>query len=249
MKKLFYSLVLVLCFSCDSENAPDCFQTAGPIITEQRQVPEFSRILVNEGIELIVKQDTEYTVKVETGENLMNDIDVKVEEGRLLLTDNNICNFVRDYGITTIYVTAPDLKEIRSSTQFDVRSDGVLSYPEFSVISEDFLNRSLQSVGNFYLEIDTETFRLVFNNLSNCFIKGKSQSINLQFQSGNGRFEGADLVAENATIFHRGTNDMIIQVNNKVAGNIFGTGNIVLVKKPLEIEVIEHYRGRLIIRE
>jgi len=249
MKKLFYSLILILCFSCDSENAPDCFQTAGRIITEERQVPEFSRILVNEGIELIVKQDTEYTVRVETGENLMNDVEVKVEEGRLLLTDDNICNFVRDYGITTIYVTAPNLTEIRSSTQFDVRSDGVLRYPNLLIISEDFLNRSLQSVGNFDLEIDTEAFRLVFNNLSNCFIKGRSQSLDLQFQSGNGRFEGADLLVENANIFHRGTNDMIVQVSNRITGDIFGTGNIVLVNRPLEIEVIEHYRGRLIIRE
>ena len=84
----------------------------------------FDKILVNRDIELIVKDDVNQQVVIETGENLLNDVKVKVVDGQLILADDNSCNYVRNYGITKIYVTSPNITEIRSSTQYDISSDG-----------------------------------------------------------------------------------------------------------------------------
>ncbi|XLS29945.1 head GIN domain-containing protein [Flavobacteriaceae bacterium M23B6Z8] len=250
MGKAKYIIVFVwMCLACNNENAPDCFQSVGKIILQERSVTPFSRILVNEGLHLIIKQGDEFSVFIESGENLINDVEVSVREDRLTLTNNNTCNFFRSYENTTAYVTVPDLKEIRSSTQFDVRSEGVLAFDDFSIISEDFLDTSLQSVGNFYLRLDCENFRVVFNNLSNAFVSGEVRNADIEFQSGNGRFEAEDLRIENAEVFHRGTNDIILHPVNELSGDIFSTGNIISVSRPSAVSVTEHYRGRLIFRD
>ena len=123
MKKLIIICVLLV-FACNSENAIDCFQTAGNIIQEEVEVPDFDRILVNRDIELIITQASEYKVTIETGENLLNDVKVEVIGNRLVLTDDNTCNYVRDFGITKLHVEAPNITEIRNSSQYEASSNG-----------------------------------------------------------------------------------------------------------------------------
>ena len=70
MKKLIYLLSLIVIFSCNSEDANDCFQKAGSNIQEEVVLPSFEKILVNRDVELILKQGADFQVLIETGENL-----------------------------------------------------------------------------------------------------------------------------------------------------------------------------------
>ena len=45
MKKIIYILSFLV-FACNSEDANDCFQTAGDIITQELDLGNFDRILV-----------------------------------------------------------------------------------------------------------------------------------------------------------------------------------------------------------
>ena len=247
MKKLLYILLFVFTCACNSESASDCLQLDGDIIREYRSVEPFSKILVNEGIEMIIKEGAEYEIEVESGKNLMNDIKVEVINDQLILTDNNSCNYFRKYNVTKIYVTAPNITEIRSSTQFDIKSNGVLNYSEITIMSEDYREK-FQTVGDFYLEINNESFRVVFNNLSNCYISGQTETLNVNFASGNGRFEGENLIANSVSIYHRGSNDIIVHPIQTLTGNLYGTGDLISVNEPETTEVIEHYQGKLIFR-
>lgn len=62
----------------------------------------FSKIIVNKRIGLVIIQGDDYKVEVKTGENLINDIEVSVVDNKLILEDNTTCNWVRDYGETTV---------------------------------------------------------------------------------------------------------------------------------------------------
>lgn len=246
MKKLIYILAIIIFFSCNSENASDCFQTTGSIIKQEITVSSFDKILVNRDVELIIKQGTTQKVIIETGKNLINDVEAVVLDGKLILTDNNSCNYVRNYGVTKVYVTAPNITEIRSSTQYDVRSDGVLTYPDLTILSEDFNEPNSFTNGNFKLQIDNNSFNLVFNNLSNCFISGKTNNLNISFAAGTSRFEGENLIAQNITIWNRSSNDMIVNPQQSITGKISGTGNVIAVTHPPVVDVEEVYKGRLI---
>ncbi|WP_158844156.1 head GIN domain-containing protein [Algibacter sp. L1A34] len=246
MKKLIYILVLSLVFACDSENTGDCFQKAGTIIQQEVTVGAFTKILVNRDVEVVIKDGASQQIIIETGKNLMNDVEAVVTDGRLVLTDNNSCNYVRDYGVTKVYVTSPNITEIRSSTQYDVSSDGVLTYPNLTVLAEDFNEPDTFTNGNFNLQIDNDSFSLVFNNLSNCFISGKTTNLSVVFSAGTSRFEGGDLVAQNINIWNRSSNDMIVNPQLSLTGKISGTGDVISVNTPPVIDVEEIYKGRLI---
>lgn len=232
--------------SCDSETTGDCFQKAGSIIQQEVVVSSFDKILVNRDIELVIKEGGTQSVTIETGKNLMNDVTAIVVDGGLTLTDNNTCNYVRDYGITKVYITSPNISEIRSSSQYTISSDGILTYPTLTIFSENFSVPDSFAVGNFDLQIDNETFRLVFNNLSNGFVSGKTNNLDVQFYAGNSRFEGGNLIAQNATIFHRGTNDMILNPQQSLTGVLRSTGNVFSKNEPPIVEVEVLYKGRLI---
>ncbi len=245
MRNLKY-LVLLLLFTCNSEDANDCFQTSGSIIREAVEVSSFERILVNRDIELIIKEAPDYKVTIETGENLINDVKVEIIGNQLVLTDNNSCNFVRDYGITKIYVEAPNLKEIRSSTQYDISSDGVLNYNALQLYSEDFNGGSEFTMGDFRLNVASQNINISSNNLSFFYMEGTTTNLFVGFYSGSGRFEGENLIAENVVVYHRSTNDMVVNPQVSLTGELRGVGNLISVNEPPVVDVERIYTGQLI---
>ncbi|OBQ57372.1 DUF2807 domain-containing protein [Tamlana sp. s12] len=246
MKKLFYIISFILIFACDSESANDCFQTAGTVIQEEVSVDPFETILVNKDIELIIKEGSPQKVLIETGKNLMPDVSAIVENGQLTLTDANSCNLIRDYHTTIVYVTAPNITEIRSSTQRGIQSDGVLTYPELTLLSENYGAPGTYTNGEFYLEVDNRSLKFVFNNLSNAYVKGKTESLSVSFYSGTSRFEGRELVAQKVWAYNRSSNDIIVNPYLELKGKIVGTGDIISINKPPVVDVEEDYKGRLI---
>src|SRR5690606_14881782 len=166
--------------------------------------------------------------------------------GKLILTDNNICNYVREYAVTKVYVTAPNITEIRSSTQYDIRSDGVLTYPTLTIFSEDYSAPDSFTIGTFYLQLNNNALNIVFNNLSNCYVSGNTNNLNVTFASGTSRFEGEGLIAQNVTLWNRSSNDMIVNPQQSLTGEISGTGHVICVSQPPVVDVIEQYKGLLI---
>lgn len=239
---------MVLLLSCNSEDGNDCFKTAGSTVRREVEVTGFTTILVREGVEMVLKEGQQHSVVVETGKNLVNDIRAEVNDGQLVLSNTASCNFLRDYDKTTIYVTAPDITEIRSSTQFDIRSDGVLTYPDLRIVSENYQS-DYQNVGDFYLHMENNSFGLVFNNLSNCYLKGSTKRVNLYLAAGNSRIEAADFIADEVHIYHRSSNDIIVHPVQRISGDIYSTGDIISVNRPPEVDITEHYRGKLRFRD
>lgn len=246
MSKLGYIVLVFLVASCSGENVGNCFQTEGRIIQEEISLDQFDKILVNRNIELTIKQGNLQKVIIETGNNLLDDVEVIVDNGKLILNDNNSCNYVRDYGITKVYVTSPNITEIRSSTQYDISSDGVLTYPSLTILSEDYNAPETFTVGNFRLNIDTSSLNVVFNNLSNAYITGRTNNLNVTFASGTSRFEGRNLIAQKVYVWNRSSNDIIINPIQEITGKISGTGNVICKSRPPKVNVVELYKGRLI---
>ena len=246
MKKIAYIFLFLVVTSCSKESANDCFQNAGTTIQQEVAVTEFEKILVNRDIELIIKEAPEYRVIIETGEYLLNDVEAKVVGNELQLTDNNTCNYVRDYGITKVFVSAPNIRTIRTSSQYTVKSEGVLNYDTLNLLSEDFNAAGTFTIGDFNLQVNTINLRIVANNISSFYISGETNNLTVQFYSGAGRFEGANLTAENVEIYHRGSNDMIVNPQQSLSGELVGTGDLISVNRPPTVEVEQLYTGRLI---
>jgi hypothetical protein len=232
--------------NCDGSDVSDCFQTQGSQTEKFIQLPEFSSILINREIRAYIEQDDHYSIRIVTGENLINEVTAIVEEGGLVVTDHNTCNFVRDYETTTVYITAPDLKQIRSSTQFDISSLGTLDYQELRLVSEDFNQPDVFALGDFRLQLNTDELDVVSNNISSFFLEGSVNNLYVGFFNGVGRFEGEELVAQHVLVSHRGSNNMILNPQQSIQGEIRGAGDVICVNRPAIVNVNEVYTGQLI---
>ncbi|MET6991524.1 MAG: hypothetical protein ACI9AV_001513 [Sediminicola sp.] len=245
--KVVSFLLLVLLASCNNENAPDCFQNAGDLVLEEVSVPEFNKITVYDNVELILKQGDVTMVEIETGEFLRNEVTAEVVDGRLLLRDTNDCNFTRDYNLTKIFVTAPNIVEIRSSTGFPISSDGVLNYQSIALLSESFTVPDAENTsGSFDLELNSEIVRIVSNGISFFKLRGNTVNFNITFAAGDSRLDANELISENISLDHRGSNDMLLRPTQSLRGTLRGTGDVVSYERPSLVEVDEIYKGRLI---
>ncbi len=244
-------IFLVLSFpGCRGENALDCFQASGDIVQEEVTVPNFTRITVFENVTLVLRQGPVQQVVIETGEFLMPEVSAEVEGETLLLKDTNNCNLFREYGNTIIYVTAPNIDQVRSSTGFPVRSEGVLGYNDLLLISESFNNPEAETTdGSFELEVNTENLAIVANGIAYFKISGASENVNITIAAGDSRVEAEGLVAQNINLNHRGTNNIFLDPRQSLTGIIRGTGDVISYNRPPIIDISEIYRGRLIFKD
>ena len=245
MKKLVCILVLFSTLSCDQKDAWDCIQTSGAAVTLELTVDAFDKILVNRDIELVVKQGTEYKVEIQSGENLLDSMEVIVVGNELQLTDPNSCNYVRDFGLTKMIVTTPVLKEIRSSTQYVTASEGVLNFESLFLISENY-NSDYISSGDFNINVNTQNLSVIANNLSVFTISGSTEKLSVGFYAGLCEFKGADLIAQEVTIFQRSSHDIIVNPQQSLKVDIRSVGDVISIHRPPVVEVEEYYSGRLL---
>lgn len=248
MKKIVLHIVVCCCMvlatSCGISE--DCFKGNGNQVIQLFPLENFTKIKVYDGVELVIKEGANYEVKVITSDNILDNLEVKLEGNMLVVKDNSTCNIARDYGLTTVYVTAPNITEIHSKTDQDIRSDGVLNYSDLKLISIDLSDGA--GTGDFRLSLNTINLYVESNNVSNFYLTGQSQNLHVFFSWGNGIFYGENLIVNIITIYHRGSNNIFLFPINSIEGNIYATGNVVLKNNPIvSPNVIQHFTGRLIL--
>ncbi|GEQ86923.1 hypothetical protein ULMS_24310 [Patiriisocius marinistellae] len=247
MRHILYIFITLGFISCDDENSSNCFQTAGDIVTSEVSIAAFNKILVWEQVTLFIEEGDTQKVRIETGENLLKDIELVVIDDQLNIYDNNSCNFLRDYGITKVYVTSPNITEIRSSTGFPISSIGTLNYPEIKLISEDQgVSGITHTDGDFNITLATEKLDIISNGFAIFKIDGTATNASMSLFAGNTGIEARNLVVEKLNLYHRSSNNMYVNPIQSIRGQIVSFGNVVSVNMPDFIAVEELFDGRLL---
>lgn len=247
MKKLVYIICLISLINCNSEDAGNCFQTAGDIIQQEIDVPVFSRILVQKKVELIISEGPVQKVIVETGKNLMPDIEIQVIDNQIILENHNTCNIVRDYGLTKVYITSPNITEIRNASELNVTSNGELTFPSIYLQSTGQKSKYL-GVGDWHLTIKNENVVIWSNGISTFFINGTTTNLNVSFTDGDTRFEGENFIAQNVKVSQVSSNDILINPIQSLTGSIHSVGNVISFNTPPIVEVDVQSNGELIFK-
>jgi len=242
MNKIIYILLISIFFSC---NPKDCFESTGTIIQREVEVENFNTIEVGNEVTLIIKQGAQQKVIIETGENLIDEVKVEVIDNKLYMKDDNSCNFTREYATTKVIVTSPNIIEIRSNTARDIISEGVLEFQNLKLISENAVEDFL-TIGDFYLTVNNQIVSVTANGNSRFRIDGQTNKLIVGFFAGSSRFEGAELIANEISITHKSSNDMLVNPQNKISGTIFSVGDVVSYNQPSDIDVEELFTGKLI---
>ncbi|MEL6811241.1 MAG: head GIN domain-containing protein [Bacteroidota bacterium] len=250
IKYLSYTFLLSIVWACDSDQGLNCFQAAGEIVQQEYEVQTFEKILVRERVQLILTEGPEQRVVVETGANLMNDIIVKSLNNTLSVKNDNGCNLVRDYGITKVFVTSPNITQIRNSSGLAVETGGVLTYDELILISEDEENEDEFHIdGDFRMDLEVGSLQIIGTGLSNFFLTGSADHARFELFNGDGRIEAANFEVSDLYVFHRGTQKMIVHPIDSISGEIRSFGDVISVNEPPFVDVQEFFEGKLIFEQ
>jgi Putative auto-transporter adhesin, head GIN domain len=245
MKNFILFLVIIL-VSC--EKPSDCIESTGAIITKDFVVTPFTKIDIDKGVEVVITEGSEYKLQIKIGENQLDNINIRQDANTLYIKDNTTCNWVRDYGQTIAYITAPNIDEIYSKTDRNISSNGVLTFPSLKIIAVDKNGdgRNGAGTGDFYLQLDNNRFEIQINTMSRHYISGKTNEFQVGIYNGDGRVEAQNFIAKNIGIYHRGSNDIIVFPTESIKGKMVSTGNTILKNNPPIIQVEQFYQGVLI---
>ena len=141
-----------------------------------------------------------------------------------------------------------NLIEILSKTDQNITSDGVLHFPELRLYSMGD-DGDGAGTGNFNLNLDSNFVYIESNTVTNYNLSGETNDMNVFFAWGDGRFYGENFRVKNLlSLYHRGSNDMILFPLNNIDGTIYSSGNVILKNEPTgTINIQELYSGRLIL--
>ena len=240
-------LISLFCSSCDTEDGNDCFQTAGDTTTLNIELPAFNRVRIDNDMSIVITQGATQEITVETGRNLVSDLAFFVEDNTFIARNENGCNFFRDARLTTVFLTTPNLTFIKNNSIGEVRSNGILAFPELRL--ESITTPGLEDInktGDFILEINSDNFSVIANGNSDFFISGTALSANINFSDEFPLLEAGDLLVQDLLVRHVGAAPMIVNPQNSIAGQIRATGDVISRNEPPIVDVEELFTGRLI---
>lgn len=242
MRLLFVLICMTAITGCTDDAMPECFRTAGDTVEYDVTVGAFESIKISEGIELVITQGDEQRITIKTAENFKPEIKAQTVNGELQLTNNTSCNWVRDYNLTTVYVTTPNLESIYSASQFDVKSSGVLDFPTLKLQSGLY---GKTPSGTWLLNVNCQNLTIEDNQSSFYKISGTADNLTVNFYAGDSRFDGSNLTSQMLQVFHRSSNDIIAKPLLEAHGTLYSTGDLILKTHPPVVDVTRFFHGEV----
>ena len=245
-----YTFIFLVLISCEINKVKDCLGASDNTITKEITVAEFDKIVVFDDINLVIKQGEEQKIILTSAKNYSDHISVLTKNETLILKNELDCELLKDYNRTFITVITNQLSYLKNGSNKTIKSEGVLMFPEITLVSEsEDSDREIHRIGDFNLNINTDQLNIRSNGKSNFFLTGNVQNAAIKILDDDSRIEATHLKIENATVFHRGTNHLFLNIQNSITGEMRNTGNIYVSGNPSVINVKELFKGKLIKQE
>lgn len=248
MKRWLIILTLAL-LGCDQQNAWDCVQTIGDLIQEPIPVSQtIKRVVIFDDTNLVwhpAPAPGEQAFVLETGENLIGEIEASIVADSILeIKNRNSCRWTRAPRNLILHVYSDSINWIEKQ-----------GFGEINTSERITLNHRLDVVtlgsGNLNLELlNPDEVWLSIRALSNVTLSGEVFRLHVFVDRRvDGRLYAEDLVVEDVSIWHAGSNDLFVAPSDILRGDIRASGDVYLFREPDRgVVVNEDGSGRVINR-
>ena len=214
-------------------------QTKGnnSVTTQERQVAAFDAIKVGCAINLYVSQGDKQMVKVVTDENLQDRIIVKVDNGTLSLS----CNNIKDATKMNVYVTGVNLSQIDASGASKVTGETLLKSETFGLytsgaskttlnIETGTFNNETSGAANNTITLVAKTANTEVSGAGNLALKGSAENHKTEV-SGAGTLKALEFITDNTDANVSGAGNAKIMARKQLKADLSGAGNITYFDK------------------
>lgn len=234
-------LTAIMLSGCSSFS--DCLTDSGSPTQLAYDLPEIDGVVLNPNMSLHLVSSDVFRMEVDTRTRLIEGFSWRVEEGMLILEQNQSCTWSRGYGMVHVTLFAPNLKRINTYSEGNITNEGILTWPElhFRVLERSGAAPS----GEIKLKINNQRLTIESNTVAYTSVEGQTQLVQLLYYGGIGRCDARNLQALEADIFHRSSNDLFINVSQHVRGQLLSTGHLWLAQTPNLLEVTTTFTGQV----
>ena len=224
--------------SCSKDNLP---KSTGKIITITRIVEgNFTKIELNDDVNLVLTQGNTYSISIEGGENILPGIETSISDSTLTIRNNNTFNWLRSYDKKfTAFVTMPHLFELEYKATSNVTNNDTIREDSLTVLS---------SAGSGYIDlaIRVGTSKLgITSGSADLKVRGKTGVCYL-YTGSYGPIHCLDLETDFLFMRSESTNDSYVNVKQHFEYEISGLGNIYYKGNPPEITGTSTSSGKAI---
>lgn len=174
MKLIFAFIAVATLSSCNFDLNLGQVDGNGNVVTEEREVADFTKVKGSAGIDVYLTEGTENKVTVEADENLMDIIETQVEGGKLRIRANQNIGRAK---AKKVHVTYVSLSSIEASSGADVIGN--------SVIKSESLNLDASSGADLELEIISSEVYAETSSGSDMKLSGKATTLRAKASSGS----------------------------------------------------------------
>jgi len=223
--KLFLVLVTVSLVASSCVSGWDLVIGDGEIVSETVRVEdEFTAIELQSYADVIIQKGTNFQVEISDYENLIEYMDVRVSNGKLIIKTSPVYMSVT-HTEATVVVTMPD-------TLYSILLSG-----SGDVIANDAFNKlrvlKISGSGDIKLQSDGEYNHLKATISGSGRIFGSGTADELEtLISGSGYIRFEDMIAQSAQCAISGSGNTYVSVINDLEASISGSGSVIFYGNP-----------------
>lgn len=217
MRSIFFLLLSasILFTSCDMIHG-ERIKGSGNVITQARNVSGFDAIDASGAVNVFVKQDSAYSVKVEIDDNLQEYVIVEEENGILRVHQANNTR-LQTTGDIKIYVSLPAIKEIQVSGASRLIGENTFAGDQFSA--------DLSGASHAELKLDYPKVNAELTGASSVNFSGKTKEVDFS-GSGASHFRCFDLLSETARVDLSGASDAQVFASVRLDAEASGASGV-----------------------
>ena len=199
---------LLLLAACNWSNGEPAIKGSGNILTETRQVENFTAIVVSGSANLEIEQTGEEGLEITTDDNFLPLYTTEVRNGTLYIEIAEGKRLIWSWSgnvprITRIKVTVRDLRKLTISGAARVHATN----------------------------LDTDSLSIAISGAASGSFAGRSDNLSITV-SGSGSLDAVDLRAKRATIVVSGAGEVTVNANEELNARVSGVGTIWYVGSP-----------------
>ncbi|OFY05786.1 MAG: hypothetical protein A2W93_14770 [Bacteroidetes bacterium GWF2_43_63] len=233
-------LLSILLFSCQKEKA-GCFSGLGEVVTDTLSIPlGVDNVTAHGRIHVHFIQDSLNIVEVSGGENVVAGIECVFDNNKLRINDNNTCNWVRrldQVPVVTIHYTT--LRYFGAENYYD---NLFLKQHQGDTILMEYWTGSGKT--KFSGNVEQAYFK-VNAGAGGYECAGVSDFLYI-YNYGGAKIDCSGLLANNVSVVTGSNNNVYVNCNHSLRGEIRRTGNIYYQGNPLDVQRFGNGSGQLI---
>lgn len=227
--------------SCKKSSLCQCVHSKGNNSEEIRNISSFNKIQIDNVFDVYWHADSNYSVKIVAGKNLITFVQTNVENGCLFISDKNKCKWLRKYEMTQIHVYSPNLSyiKINGSSNF---------YGQDTIFADSIKIDNWADIANIKLMVKTPL--LMYSQhagTGDTYLYGWA-GVSYVWTFGTGYIHAEGLNTGYSYVTSKTTGDCSVFVTKEIGAHLFSSGNIYVYGHPYNMDVEKQGSGNLILK-